>query len=308
MFPPVPEVPDTQRATGTYPIRFEDLAEDGRVHFEPIVASIDAAIWRPMLGKQAMARALHASGVRPIFTRLALEVGPARLELGATLTADGVYELSHEPDGRGGATRLFLNMWTTIWAAPNKHRAERASVGRLFAEHQLTRPHAPPGERRVVRLPGGEPLPRAEYRAPRHESLLDIAPGHEWLEPEVRTDAMPIRFGLSHTDVNQHVNSLVYPRLFVDAALRRFAGLGESTRTLASRLHIAFRKPFFAGEAAQIELRAYREADPSSAAREPGQELAAVGTFRPVGDAQSAEPPVKPHVYVHLGFSRTPHP
>jgi hypothetical protein len=291
MFPPIPTVPDAQRATGSYPIRFEDLAQDGRVHFEPIVASIDAAIWRPLLSKDAVTRALHASGVRPIFTRLALEVGPARLELGTTLSADGVYELSHEPDGKGGATRLFLNMWTTIWAAPGKHRTERAAVGRLFAEHQLTRPHAPPGERRVVTLPGNAPLPRAEYSAPRHESLLDLPPGREWLEPATGPDPAPVRFGLSHTDINQHVNSLVYPRLFVDAALRRFASLGASTKTLASRLHIAFRKPFFAGDGARIELRAFRESS---------GEMGAVGTFRPAEDGVA-----KPHVFVDLGFSGT---
>jgi hypothetical protein len=298
MFPPIPTVPDAQRATGSYPIRFEDLAQDGRVHFEPIVASIDAAIWRPMLGKDPVTRALHASGARPIFTRLALEVGPARLELGTTLTADGVYELSHEPDGRGGAARLFLNMWTTIWAAAGKHRAEPSCVGRLFAEHQLTRPHAPPGERRVVTLPGAQPLPAAEYRAPRHESLLELARGGEWLERALGYDAAPIQFGLSHTDINQHVNSLVYPRLFVDAALRRFAALGAATDTLPLRLHIAFRKPFFAGDAARIELRAFRQS--SSTPGAPG-DLGAIGTFLPAKEAGA-----KPHVYVNLDFSPTP--
>jgi len=296
MFPPPPS-PDVQRATGSYPIRFEDLSQDGRVHLEPLVASIDATIWRPMLGKSAVSHALHASGVRPVFTRLALEVGPARVQLGEMLTAEGVYELAHEPDGQGGARRLFLNMWTTIWVEPGTHRGERASVGRLFAEHQLTRPHAPPGERRVVTMPGAEPLPRAEYRTPRHELLLDLAPEREWLEPALQEDATPIRFGLSHTDINQHVNSLVYPRLFGDAALRRFDRLGAPTRTLASRLHIAFRKPFFAGDAARIEVRAYRE---------PGSgELGAVGTFGPLAEAAGGGEPAKPHVYVDLGFSRT---
>jgi len=295
MFPSVPTVPDAQRATGSYPIRFEDLAQDGRVHFEPIVASIDAAIWRPMLGKDATSRALHASGVRPIFTRLALEVGPARLGVGATLTADGVYELAHEPDGQGGAARMFLNMWTTIWAGPSRHTPERAMVGRLFAEHQLTRPHAPKGERRVTSLPGDQPMPRATYVAPSPEALLELAPGREWLEPALAEDATTIRFGLSHTDMNQHVNSLVYPRLFVDAALRRFAALGASTETLATRLTIAFRKPFFAGSAARIDLRANTGSTPG--------ELGAVGTFR---SADAATGAARPHVHVRLGFSPTP--
>jgi hypothetical protein len=291
--PPIPSVPDTQRATGTYPLRFEDLCQDGRVHFEPVVASIDAAIWRPLLRQNSLVRTLHADGVRPIFTRLVLEVGSARLELGTTVTAEGVYELSHEPDGQGGARRLFLNMWTSIWAGPDKRRAERVSVGRLFAEHQLTRPLAPAGERRVTTLPG-LPIPRAEYHPVPPDTLLDLWPGAEWLEPESRVDAAPIAFGLSHTDINQHVNSLVYPRLFADAALRRFASLGADTKTLAARLHISFRKPFFAGSAAEISLRAFRE----------GDEVGAVGTFR-ASRVASSSPQEKPHVAVQLGFSRS---
>jgi hypothetical protein len=292
--PPLPDVPDTQRATGTYPIRFEDLSQDGRVHFEPVVASIDAAIWRPLLSKDPLTRTLHKEGVRPIFTRLALEVGPARLELGTLLTAEGLYELSHEPDGKGGAKRLFLNMWTSIWAGPDKRRSDRVNVGRLFAEHQLTRPHAPPGERRVTSLPG-RPLPSSEYRSPGAETLLDTDEDAEWLEPSEKEDAAPVVFGLSHTDVNQHVNSLVYPRLFADAALRRFASLRADTRTLAEHLHISFRKPFFAGDSAAIALRAFRRSE----------DLGAVGTFRAAGAAVQADPP-RPHVYVQLGFSRRP--
>jgi hypothetical protein len=288
--PPTPSVPDTQRATGTYPLRFEDLSQDGRVHFEPVVASIDAAIWRPLLSKEPMTRVLFEAGIRPIFTRLMLEVGPAQLDPGTTLSAEGAYEVSHEPDGQGGASRLFLNMWTTIWAGPDKRRPERVSVGRLFAEHQLTRTHAPPGERRVTALPGAHPLPRAEYRAPKPETILEPADASGWLEPTERADAAPTVFGLSHTDSNQHVNSLVYPRLFEDAALRRFAALGQDTKTLSVRLHIAFRKPFFAGEQAAIHLRALRE----------GQELGAIGTFR------AANGEAKPHVYVRLGFSGKP--
>src|ERR1700722_14897353 len=88
-YPAIPTVADDQHATGHYPLRFEDLSQDGRVHFEPLVASIDAAIWRPMLAKVPTIRAFHAAGVRPIFTRLFLEVGPGQLQLGTTLTAEG---------------------------------------------------------------------------------------------------------------------------------------------------------------------------------------------------------------------------
>jgi hypothetical protein len=297
-FPPIPSVPEHQCATGKYPLRFEDLSQDGRAHFEPLVASIDAAIWRPMLARVPTIRDFHAAGVRPIFTRLMLEVGPGQLTLGTTLTAEGTYELSHEPDGKGGARRLFLKMWTKVWADPDKHRDARVYIGRLFAEHQLTKILAPPGQRRVTSLPGGLAPPTATYEAPRPETLLELEEEAEWLEPTEQRDVAPVAFGFSHTDSNQHVNSLVYPRLFGDAALRRFAALGADTKTLPVGLHIAFRKPFFAGDAAEIVLRAYR----GRHVREPG----AVGTLRAPARAGDEAGEARPHVYVNLSFSKSP--
>ena len=60
-----------------------------------------------------------------------------------------------------------------------------------------------------------------------------------------------------HTDSNQHVNSLVYPRLFEEAALRRLAASGRSTAVLARSLRIAYRRPSFAGESLRVFVRAY---------------------------------------------------
>ena len=45
----------------------------------------------------------------------------------------------------------------------------------------------------------------------------------------------PVVFGVVHTDSNHHVNSLVYFRLFEEAALRRFAQLGAATPSSRAR-------------------------------------------------------------------------
>jgi acyl-CoA thioesterase FadM len=66
--------------------------------------------------------------------------------------------------------------------------------------------------------------------------------------------------GVMHTDSNQHVNSLVYPRLFEEAALRRFAVLGKSTTVLARSIDIAYRRPSFAGDTLRIFVRAFENA------------------------------------------------
>jgi len=80
-------------------------------------------------------------------------------------------------------------------------------------------------------------------------------------DPEATADD-PIRvtFGVTHTDGNQHVNSLVYPRLFEEAALRRFAATGRSTTVLARKLDIAFRRPSFAGDSVRVVLGMWESA------------------------------------------------
>ena len=75
---------------------------------------------------------------------------------------------------------------------------------------------------------------------------------------DASTTAEPVRFGLMHTDSNQHVNSLVYPRRFEERALSHLAQLGvDASALLARRVEAAFRKPCFAGDLAWITLRAW---------------------------------------------------
>jgi hypothetical protein len=150
---------------------------------------------------------------------------------------------------------------------------------------------APPEQRKVTEVPGLA-LPETRYRQPPLDEVLALPEGASWLEPTTQADGMPAAFGLLHTDINHHVNSLVYPRLFEEAALRRFAGLGRSTAVLARTLVIAFRKPFLAGQAARIVLRAFGNED----------HLGAAGVFTDPGQEAAAQ--TRAHAYVRMGFER----
>ena len=96
-------------------------------------------------------------------------------------------------------------------------------------------------------LPEGAPADAAALRAA--SLCVDARPagGADALD-RASPDETLIVFGLVHTDSNQHVNSLVYMRLFEEAVLRRFAALGLPEPVLARRLEIAYRKPCFAGD------------------------------------------------------------
>ena len=69
-----------------------------------------------------------------------------------------------------------------------------------------------------TRLPEVPPV-RWPWQAP--ATLLDLPAGATALDGALTPDDTATVFGLDHTDSNQHVNSLVYPRLLVEATLRR---------------------------------------------------------------------------------------
>jgi hypothetical protein len=134
-------------------------------------------------------------------------------------------------------------------------------AGHLFAEHTFTRPFAPPGQRRVSRLevPGFPEVPEARHDAQPPATAAEAPAGARWLG-ELAPDPAEIAFTLDQTDSNQHVNSLVYIRIFLDAAARRLAAGGHPVVVLSRAVDIAFRKPCFAGDRVRAHVRLF-EAD-----------------------------------------------
>jgi hypothetical protein len=278
--PPEPDVPPERRAQATSYLRYEDIAQDGRVLVGALPHSVGMVVWRKLLEKHEGARAATKAGLIPILTRLTIEGTDATLSVGRPVEFGGCFALGHSVDAAGEVNRLVLNIWTRgegsigrTYGAPPANAGERATVGTVFAEHTFTRLFAPAADRKVLRLdvPGMPPVPPDRYDAAAPEALLAPPPGATLLDAALVPDDIAYAFGLTHTDSNQHVNSLVYPRLFEEAALRRFAAHGKRTDVLARRLEVAYRKPFFAGQRTRIALQAF----------EHGGRLCAVGAFLP---------------------------
>ncbi len=70
-----------------------------------------------------------------------------------------------------------------------------------------------------------------------------------FIEP-LEIELNPVCFGAMHTDSNQHVNSLVYPRLFEEIAMRH---LGRP-HALARTVDVRFRKPSFIGDKLNVAI------------------------------------------------------
>jgi acyl-CoA thioesterase FadM len=291
-WPDEPEVAPEARGSGEAPVSYEDIAQDGRLNLLPLAHAFGSVVWRQLLIHHPVV-ALNRSGVVPILTRFVFESGEGPFSVRWPLAVDGRFQLAHTLTN-GDVDHLMLNMWVNATAplgrthgpAP-KNAGQAAYAGRGFAEHVFTRLFAPASERKVRRLiaPGLEPVPSASWTWRPPQAVLELPPGATPLDAGLTDDEAPIVFGLTHTDSNQHVNSLVYPRLFQDAVLRRLSARGKSTKVLGRRLEIAYRKPCFAGERARFKLQAY----------ELGDKLGAVGVLVPDGVADA-----KPYCTVHL--------
>ena len=256
--PPLPPARGLGQDGGTASLmpRYEDVAQDGRLQLTALMPGLGAAVWRALLMNIPAIDTFRLQGILPILRRLVLVGEDRSVSVNVPLRYSGSFRFAKEK----GGDRLFANMWLEATApiartnepTPPKD-APQVLVGRLFAEHVLTRPFAAPADRRVTRrdAPGVPPIPEDEHVFESAEALIESAGGP--LEP-----AGDFAFTMTHTDSNQHVNSLVYPSVFEEAALRTImqnARIPKAHERLARALEIRWRKPFFAGERARIELR-----------------------------------------------------
>ncbi|MCC6333687.1 MAG: acyl-CoA thioesterase [Myxococcales bacterium] len=281
-----------EKTTGELTLRFEDIAQDGRLMLEPLPAGL-TPLWRVV---EARARGWLATGSIPIINRITAQAGDGPFGMEEPLQVEGAFSLAHTVDEAGQVQRLvfdadvaFTGKVGRTTLAPPDDVGRVVPAGSLRVEHVFTRPFAPKEERRVTFLEeDGQrfvPPARRVWKEPR--STLDVPEGARPLGEDFVRDEVPLVLGLTHTDSNQHVNSLFYPRSFEDAALRHLKRLGRSTEVLGRRLDIAFRRPSFAGEVLHVHLRAY----------EVGRATVCTGVF--VGEG---EPPASARVYVQLSL------
>jgi hypothetical protein len=275
------------RGEGPLLVRYEDVAQDGRLGLRPLSHAIGAAVWRALLSGDALAARLTEEGILPILSRLLIVAGGGPISVSAACQASGTFALRRALDARGEA-RLSVDMWAEVdapmgrtWGPQPERAGERIPIGAVYGEHVLTRPFAPPEARKVGQLPWLSPLADRAWAEPAElEALPDEA---QWLGTEqVGTELV---FGLGHTDSNQHVNSLAYPALLEEAALRTLAPHGAAVR-FADFVELRFRKPFFAGERCRLVLRPYAC----------GEALGAVARFV----APEDDRPGRAHAYARL--------
>ncbi|MCB9600766.1 MAG: hypothetical protein H6724_08815 [Sandaracinus sp.] len=255
-----PELPDVARdpertQEGRVRLRYEDLAQDGRMKADVVPFAMSEICWRQLLVRHAMTARLQAEGILPILRRLIVAADETPLSTMAEPEVTGSFGLALAR-AKGG-DRFLLELTAELRGPRGRTfaKVERAGeverVARVYGEHVFTRLFAPPEERRVRALPEGLAV-QAERPWVEPEDLLRADEGLVDGEPVRRA----MRFSLVHTDSNQHVNSLAYPRLFEEVALDAW---GEPW--LGRGFDVAYRKPCFAGDEVVIFAQRVRRGE-----------------------------------------------
>lgn len=269
--PPCPEppgdLPDRHRSSGALWLRFEDVSQCGRVGLTVLPNAYSGAMWGRLVGSHPAAVEARRQGIVPILHRLVLVNRPGPFSITHPVEARACFDLAHSLAPGGEVARVLLRVWGQLaaplgsLAAPPVEGSPATLVGQAYAEHVYTRPFAPPDQRKVTSLALLPSLPAAPGPAvpqPPPAALLAPPSSSHPLDDALVVDDTITPFSFSHTDSNQHVNSLVYPRLVEEAALRRLAAHGLPSSLVACQLELAFRKPFFAGDRARVACSAFR--------------------------------------------------
>jgi hypothetical protein len=296
--PPMPEFPADHASTTERFSRYDDCTQDGRLIPIAIPPSL-ATLWQTTMAQHPGARNAIAAGVIGLLTRMTVTSLDAPIRVHRPIEATVGFQLAHDRDASGEVTRLFNNVWAEVRGRPGRSGTPRSSAstpgarvvaGHAFAEHTFTRPFAPAGQRRVTSFAGiaGYPeLPPARYPAPPPTTAMEAPDGARWLD-DLSPDEIDTVFTLDHTDANQHVNSQVYVRLFLDAVRRRLAASGHPAQLRSKAFDIAYRKPCFVGERVRAHVRLFAC----------GDQLGGAGFIAAAG----GEPEAKPRCYVRALF------
>ncbi len=237
-------------ASVSLPMRWEDVDQTGRVTLPALASALGEACWRGYL-KDHPLRECERQGIVAIQSRMSARFSDASVSAEADLECEGRVTLART-ERDGDVHRLLLLLSVNVYGPssrtyapqPDNH-GERVWLGQTFQEAVFTRPFAERGARRVLALPDvGLPVV-PETLVARDEALLDVA-SPRFSSQFITKD---VTFGRVHSDANQHVNSLVYPRIFEEKVIE-IDGRTDSPRALS----MTFRKPSFVGERASFRI------------------------------------------------------
>lgn len=256
------------------PVAFEHLDMALHLRMRAFIPICMPAMFADVERRFPLSR-MRRQGITNILFYVELESTDAAIAFGRSLHTD--YELRlfrsctderNRPAARGSGTeRLLFESHSRVRGrrqsdagafSSGEDDAPLVEAGRARVLHILTRPTAPPGERRVERVPEAlAGLREHDWDGPLPSPAMLDRPDEGW-ELAGSAEYRDV-WGMPNTDVNQHVNVLEYVMTFENQVTRqlRDAGLTIVGHRLA-RSRLLFRKPCFPGEPFVVRSELYR--------------------------------------------------
>lgn len=202
----------------------------------------------------------RGDGVAPIPHLMHLETAGRQVALGTALRQEYRFRLvaARQPDGALARAHLVMNC--ALYARDAQDARAGPGAGPLGSAEiwlALTRPFAPPGERKPAAVPAAlqflteHKLSAGDLASRPIESFRCTA---EPTERAIR-DTLPLAYHVDRSDLNRHVNMHVYPQQALDYLALGFHRAGGAAGRLRFRaVTVYFRRPFLPGDGAEVEL------------------------------------------------------
>lgn len=254
-FPREPIVSDAE-PVDSGSLRYDDVIQDGRLRLESVWRPTGKLLWRDP--DAARVFAAMRGGITNVLSRVTLQAGEARLPPRTKLRTKVTYRFEHTVNDAGVVDHILFSTWVDVHGQARD--GAFVPAGRAYGQRVFTRLDAPPGKHLVTHLdafgPQGFPPDRVKWEPA--TALLEPPAQATLLDPAPRLDPIPVVFGLTHTDLNQHVNFLMYHRAVEQAALSRSLELGHGARIASREVSLGYRKPSFAGDVVRVAVQAFR--------------------------------------------------
>lgn len=199
----------------------------------------------------------RGDGVAPIPHLMHLRTAGRQVALGTPLRQEYRFRLvtARHADGALARAHLVMNCTLSARAAHAAHAA--GALGSAEIWMALTRPFAPPGERKLSAVPAAlrflteHALTAGELGSRAIESFRCQAAAAE----QAIHDTLPLAYHMDRSDSNRHINMHVYPQQALDyLALGYHRAGGNAGRLRFRAVTVYFRRPFLPGDGAEVEL------------------------------------------------------
>ncbi len=247
-------------------IHFDDVDQQYRLKIRAFINLCMPAILRDLERDMAL-NEMRSSGVVPIMFALSFETYANHLGFKGRIETEHTVRLCRDvqakpKDGsQPPVERLLVDMNIDIAAQTARYdphalggaelSSDTVPAGRMRAVHVLTKPTAPAGQRGVTQVPtalSGLVVHSWDEPYPSVEGLQAVPTGYEPHDSGEWREQRTV-WGLSNTDINQHVNVVEY----ITNIENHFARMLHGARLAVvehrvERTDILFRKPSFMGD------------------------------------------------------------